>query len=84
MQKVKETTGKVNVTCRMDKKDVEFLDKFGESMDRDRSYVVKYAVSRLRDEHDWQVAQVELARREVEAGKFLTEEQFLEDMKTWL
>ncbi len=84
MQKVKETTRKVNVTCRMDKKDVEFLDKLGGSMERDRSYMVKYAVARLRDDHDWQVEQVELARREVAEGKFLTEEQFLEDMKTWL
>jgi predicted transcriptional regulator len=84
MQKVKETTRKVNVTCRMDKEDVAFLDKLGEWMERDRSYMVKYAVGRLRDEHDWQVEQVELARREVKEGKFLTEEEFIADMKTWL
>jgi predicted transcriptional regulator len=53
-------------------------------MERDRSYMMKYAVGRLRDEHDWQVEQVELARREVKEGKFLTEEDFLADMKTWL
>ena len=84
MEKVKENSKKVNVTCRMDQEDVAFLDKLGGSMERDRSYMVKYAVSRLRDDHAWQVEQVELARREVEQGKFLTEEQFLEDMKTWL
>jgi predicted transcriptional regulator len=84
VQKVKETTKKVNVTCRMDEKDVEFLDELGESMERDRSYLMKYAVTRLREEHDWQIEQVEKARREVEEGKFLTEEEFLADMKTWL
>lgn len=80
----KEITEKVNVTCRMGQDDVVFLDKLAECMDRDRSYVVKYAVARLRDEHDWQVEQVELARREIAEGKFLTEEQFLEEMKSWL
>ncbi len=84
MEKSKESSRKVNVTCRMEAKDVEFLDKLGESMDRDRSYVMKYAVARLRDEHEWQVEQVEQARREVAEGKFLTDEEFLADMKTWL
>jgi predicted transcriptional regulator len=75
---------KVNVTCRMNKDDVEFLDKLGESMERDRSYMVNYAIARLRDEHLWQVEQVERARREVKAGKFLTDEQFEADVKKWL
>lgn len=83
MEKSKENTDKVNVTCRMDREDVEFLDQLGEYMDRDRSYLVKYAVARLKAEHQWQVEQVELARKEVADGKFLTEEELLADVKTW-
>ena len=75
---------KVNVTCRMDKEDVDFLDTLGASMERDRTYMVKYAVARLRDEHEWQVEQVERARREVKEGKFLTDEEFEADVKKWL
>lgn len=83
MEKSKENTDKVNVTCRMDREDVEFLDQLGEYMDRDRSYLVKYAVARLKAEHQWQVEQVELARKEVADGKFLTEDQLLADVNTW-
>jgi len=83
MEKSKENTDKVNVTCRMDREDVEFLDQLGEYMDRDRSYLVKYAVARLKAEHQWQVEQVELARKEVADGKFLTEDELLADVKTW-
>ena len=50
---------KVNVTCRMDRDDVEFLDKLGAWMDRDRSYLINYAVEKLKSEHEWQVAEVE-------------------------
>jgi len=75
---------KVNVTCRMDRADVEFLDQLGEWMERDRSYMVKYAVARLKEEHEWQIQEVEKARQEVREGKFLTEEQFVAEVKSWL
>lgn len=75
---------KVNVTCRMDKDDVEFLDNLGASMDRDRSYMLKYAVARLKSDHEWQVAEVERARQEVRDGKVLTDEEFEADLKSWL
>ena len=75
---------KVNVTCRMSEADVEFLDKLGAWMERDRTYMVNYAVARLRDEHEWQIQQVEKARQEVAEGKVLTDKKFLADLKSWL
>jgi predicted transcriptional regulator len=84
MQKSKENTGKVNVTCRMAKDRVKALDEIGEAYDRDRSYIVNEAVEEYLARRQWQVEEVERARREVAEGKFLTEEEFLADVKTWL
>jgi predicted transcriptional regulator len=84
MQKAKENTEKVNVTCRMAKDRVKALDEIGEAYDRDRSYIVNEAVEEYLARRQWQVEEVKRARREVAAGKFLTEEEFLADVKTWL
>lgn len=84
MEKSKESTEKVNVTCRMAKDRVKALDEIGEAYDRDRSYIVNEAVEEYLARRQWQVEEVERARREVADGKFLTEEEFLADVKTWL
>lgn len=84
MQKAKENTEKVNVTCRMAKDRVNMLDEIGEACDRDRSYIVNEAVEEYLARRRWQVEEVERARREVAEGNFLTEEEFLADVKTWL
>jgi len=84
MQKAKENTGKVNVTCRMAKDRVKALDEIGQAYDRDRSYIVNEAVEEYLARRQWQVEEVKRARREVAEGKFLTEEEFLADVKTWL
>ena len=84
MPKSKESTAKVNVTFRLGKDRAAALDELGKYYDRDRSYLVNVAVEEYLARHDWQVEQVKLARREVADGKFLTEEQFLDDLKTWL
>ncbi len=83
MQKSKENTGKVNVTCRMAKERVTALDKLGKCYDRDRSYLVNEAVEEYLARQEWQIAEVKRSLAEVKAGTFLTEEEFLADVATW-
>jgi len=83
MEKVKERTSKVNVTFRMRKDRVKMLDDIGECCDRDRSYIVNEAVEEYLARRQWQIEQVQRALKSVEAGKFLTEEDFLRDVASW-
>lgn len=66
---------KVNVTCRLDKDDVAFLDKLAELTERDRSYLIKKAVSDYVALHKWQIEEVEKALVEADAGQFATDKE---------
>ena len=74
---------KVNVTCRMEKDRVAGLDKLGQYYDRDRSYLIKQAVDRFLNYHQWQLEEVDRAIAEADAGDLLTEKEFEADMKKW-
>jgi predicted transcriptional regulator len=75
---------KVNVTCRIDQKQVAFLDELAQYMDRDRSYLIKQAVLDFIELHRWELAEVEAAEREISEGKGLSDKQFHAEVKTWL
>lgn len=66
---------KVNVTCRLDAEDVAFLDKLGKVTERDRSYLIKKAVSEFVALHKWQIDEVERAIEEADAGQFATDKE---------
>ena len=66
---------KVNVTCRLDGDDVAFLDELGAHIDRDRSYLIKDAVSRYISLHRWQIEEIRKGIAEADRGEFATEEQ---------
>jgi len=72
---------KINVTCRLAVDDVAFLDKLAQSMERDRSYLIKKAVSEYIALHRWQIEEVERALAEYEAGDFTTDKQVKEVFK---
>jgi predicted transcriptional regulator len=74
---------KVTVTCRLDAKDVNVLDKLAARTDRDRSYLIKEAVSDFIAMQEWQEKEVKLAMAEIDAGKGITWEEFEADVKTW-
>jgi predicted transcriptional regulator len=74
---------KVNVTCRLDEEVVGFLDEFGKQVDRDRSYLIRQAVSEFRERRLWQLETVAKAEAAYKAGKILTEKEFLKDMAGW-
>ncbi len=66
---------KVNVTIRMDAEEVAFLDKLAGITDRDRSYLIKQAVSEYIALQRWQVEEIEKALQEADAGQFATEKE---------
>ena len=74
---------RVSVTCRLEQEDVVFLDKLAELTERDRSFLIKKAVTDFIATQKWQVEEVELARAEAREGKVLSEKEFDADMKTW-
>ena len=66
---------KVNVTIRMDADEVAFLDKLAGINDRDRSYLIKQAVSEYIALQRWQLEEIEKALQEADAGEFATEKE---------
>jgi len=74
---------RVAVTCRLEPDDVVFLDKLAELMERDRSFLIKKAVSDFIVAQRWQIEEVEQARTEARSGKILTEDEFDADVRTW-
>jgi predicted transcriptional regulator len=66
---------KVNVTCRLDSDAVAFLDDLGARIDRDRSYLIKDAVSRYIKLHRWQIEEIEKGIAEADRGEFAADEE---------
>lgn len=74
---------RVAVTCRLEPDDVVFLDKLAELMERDRSFLIKKAVTDFIVAQRWQIEEVEQARAEARYGKILSEDEFDADVRTW-
>ena len=81
MDKSKDRAEKVNVTCRIAGDRVALLDKLGTHYDRDRSYLVNQAVEGFLAMHEWQIAEIERALKEAEAGDFATDAEVRETFK---
>jgi predicted transcriptional regulator len=74
---------KVNVTVRLEKDAVEFLDTLGKSMDRDRSYLIKEAVQSYISLHKWQIEEIHKAIAEADAGQFATDKEVEKMFRKW-
>jgi predicted transcriptional regulator len=59
---------KHNITVRLDADAVTVLDRLAEYFDRDRSYLIKQAVASYIETHQWQLAELEKAIAEADAG----------------
>ena len=66
---------KVNVTIRLEKDSVKFLDTLAKSYDRDRSYLIKEAVRSYISLHRWQIDEIKKAITEADAGDFASDEE---------
>jgi predicted transcriptional regulator len=74
---------KVNVTCRLDGDAIAFLDTLGAQLDRDRSYLIKDAVSRYIDLHRWQIEEIKKGIEEADCGEFASEADVEASFKRW-
>lgn len=74
---------KVNVTCRLDSEAVAFLDELGARIDRDRSYLIKDAVSRYITLQRWQIEEIKKGIAEADRGEFATEEEVEAAFRRW-
>ena len=61
---------KQTLTVRIDPEIREGLDAIAAVLDRDRSYVVKEALSAYLETHRWQVEHIRKGLRQAQAGKF--------------
>jgi plasmid stabilization system protein ParE/predicted transcriptional regulator len=61
---------KVNVTCRLEKKDVAFLDLLAGIIDCDRGHLINKAVAEYIALQRWQIGEIEKAIAEADAGDF--------------
>lgn len=62
---------KVNITVRFEQDTVAVLDDLAGVMDRDRSYLIKQAVSDYIAHNRWLVEEIRQAVTEANAGDFL-------------
>jgi predicted transcriptional regulator len=63
---------KALLTVRMDQDRLQALDKVAGGLDRDRTYVVTQAIDAFLAVQKWQIAYIEEAIREADAGKLAT------------
>jgi len=61
------------LTVRITPETREALDAIATSLDRDRSFVVKEALSAYVETHRWQVEHIRQGLGEAEAGRFASE-----------
>lgn len=64
---------RVNVTCRLARDEVAFIDSLAEATDRDRSYFIKKAVSEFVLSQREMLEEIDRAIAEADAGNFATE-----------
>jgi len=74
---------KVNVTVRLEKDSVEFLDVVAKSYDRDRSYLIKEAVNSFISKHRWQIDDIKKGISEADAGDFASDEEMNAMFAKW-
>ena len=63
----------VSVTIRLDPSTVEFLDKLAVVEERDRSYMVRKAVTSFVELRRWQIEEIEKAVKEADSDLFLSD-----------
>jgi predicted transcriptional regulator len=64
---------KESITFRLDSSKRELLDQIATGLDRDRSYVLNSAIDLYLEVHQWQVAEIQQAIVEADAGNFASE-----------
>ena len=69
------------LTVRLGEERLAALDKVAAGVDRDRSYVATEAIDSYLSSQAWQVAYIEDAVRDAEAGRFASDAEVAETFK---
>lgn len=62
-----------SISVRIDDSKLQLLDQLAACMDRDRSYLLNEAIDDYLDVQQWQLAGIDQAIAEADAGHFATE-----------
>ena len=71
------------ISFRIPAEKVEALERLAEATDRSRSWHIEQALDSYLDVQAWQVAQIETAIAEMDAGKGIPHEEVKKDLLTW-
>jgi predicted transcriptional regulator len=72
-----------NLTVRLESSVKKLLDKLARSTGRSRSYLAQDALRRYVEEEAWQIAQIEKAVKESDAGDFASDAEVTSTLKKW-
>ncbi len=71
------------MTIRVDRKTKARLQKLAKAMVRTKSYVAAEAIRAYVDLNEWQIAEIETALNEANAGDFASEREVRTVMSKW-
>ena len=71
------------VTVRLDPKVKECLDVLAKSTRRTRSFLAAEAITAYVELNGWQIAEIEQAVEEANAGDFMSDQELAEAQKRW-
>lgn len=80
---MEENMEQVTTSVRLDTETVTFLDELARSEERDRSYLIRQAISNYVELRRWQIEETRKAIKEADAGLFLSDEEtaaFMEEL----
>ena len=71
------------LTLRLDESVKEKLEKLAESTHRSRSFLAAEAIKTYVENNEWQIAEIQQALQEADAGDFATESEVTSVLNQW-
>jgi predicted transcriptional regulator len=72
-----------NLTIRVDTTVKKLLDRLSKATGRSRSYLAQDALCRYVEDEAWQIAEIEQAVKEADAGNFASETEVADALSKW-
>jgi predicted transcriptional regulator len=61
----------------------ENLESIGKSLHRSKSYIATQAIQEYLEQNSWQIDELQSAQKEIEQGKFISENQVNDYLDSW-
>lgn len=71
------------MTIRLDDEVKDRLDRLAESTQRSRSFLASEAIREFVERNEWQIAEIEAALSEADAGDFASDDEVAELSRKW-